>query len=1143
MVDKKNSTLVLLIDLCTSVYPDNIITNLKGEILFFGKSFLTSSQSNKSTHFSDFFLSDETQNSTDFQELIKNNNVTISTKNELKKRHFSSTIKTYVQDGFIYFHNTEKTNDSSNLSEFYKSILENIPADIAVFDSEHRYLYINPHGVKNKEIRQFLIGKTDYDYCELKNIDSTLADNRRALFNKVLSNKKPLEWEDKLKRPDGTSKTVYRRFFPIYNNSNEFQFVIGYGFETALLERVEELINSTEQKYLKLFNSVQIGAFVIDMEANLLEANKAFAEIFGFNNAEELIQLYSKELFNSIDQKNKFLHYTKERGSIHNELVKTRDIFDKTIYIQVNAKHELVNGIEIISGSIIDVTELKESEKNLQISNEKLKLSALFLNNSTDALQVFDEQGNFVLINEAGAKILGIKKEDVINYTIYDIESLFTSTKMWDDHVTNIKKQGIVFAEGVNKNLITGEFTPIDIRISFVENKGKIFIIASARDISDKKKTELMLSEKKKDLDSLKEIIDLSSIVTYTDQSGIIVQANQNFYNISGYTEEEVIGKTHQLINSGYHSTEFWKNFWIQIKEQLIWRGEIKNKNKKGEFYWVDTIIYPVKDDENNITNYVSIRHDITEAKEAEINIEKQLELQNLLLKISTSFINLPLKELEIGIEKALLKIGEYAGTDRAYIFTYNHDLKIATNTFEWCAQGIEPQISKLKNVPFDHMKFWLDKHKHGEKINIPNVSELEEGIVKSLLEVQLIKSIITIPLMQQDKCIGFVGFDSVSQTHFFKEEEKIVLQLFSELIVNVNMRIEKNEELTHTYEEIIVLNKSLEERISSETKKNTELANNLMKQENLTTIGEIAAGIAHDLNTPLGAVIVGAESLEFLIGELLKDVIWKTSKEQIDFACNHATAKEKRAQLHGLQGHTESMKLREMLNNKYTNNNVDLKIIANLLMKSGILSQDVEKIDFVMQSGQPEEFANLIYHLNTIRNFLDTIKISGNKASDVVKNLRNFMKYDNGLEKELINLNDNIATVLSVFNFQIKHNLELLININHKLTILGYDIKLYQLWSNLIKNAIDASPKGGRLSIYSVETPTHIQINIENTGETIPAEIMDKMFTKFFTTKGKAHGTGLGLTIVKNVVDEHAATINVSSKENLTRFTIDFPK
>ncbi len=1143
MVDKKNSTLVLLIDLCTSVYPDNIITNLKGEILFFGKSFLTSSQSNKSTHFSDFFLSDETQNSTDFQELIKNNNVTISTQNELKNRHFSSTIKTYTQDGLIYFHNTEKTNDTSNLSEFYKSILENIPADIAVFDSEHRYLYVNPHGVKNKEIRQFLIGKTDYDYCELKNIDSTLADNRRALFNKVLSNKKPLEWEDKLKQPDGTSKTVYRRFFPIYNNSNEFQFVIGYGFETALLERVEEMINSTEQKYLKLFNSVQIGAFVIDMEANLLEANKAFAEIFGFNNAEELIQLYSKEFFNSIDQKNKFLHYTKERGSIHNELVKTRDIFDKTIYIQVNAKYELVNGVEIISGSIIDVTELKQSEKNLRISNEKLKLSELFLNNSTDALQVLDDQGKFVLINEAGAKILGIKKEDVINYTIYDIESLFTSTQMWDDHVTNIKKQGILFAQGVNRNLVTGEYTPIDIRISFVENKGKTFIIASARDISEKKKTELLLLEKQKNIGSLKEIIDLSSIVTFTDEFGIITQANQNFYDISGYTEEEVIGNTHQLINSGYHSADFWKNFWIQIKEQLIWRGEIKNKNKKGEFYWVDTIIYPVKDDENNITNYASIRHDITDVKEAEINIEKQLELQNLLLKISTSFINLPLNELENGIETALCKIGEYAGTDRAYIFAYNHDLKIATNTFEWCAQGIEPQISKLKNVPFDQMTYWIDKHFNGEKINIPNVSLLEDGIVKSLLEVQQIKSIITIPLMQQGKCIGFVGFDSVSQTHFFKEEEKIVLQLFSELIVNVNMRIEKNEELTHTYEEIIELNKSLEERISSETKKNTELSTNLMKQENLTTIGEIAAGIAHDLNTPLGAVIVGSESLEFLIGELLKDVIWKTSKEQIDFACYHATAKEKRAQLQGLQGHTESMKLREMLNNKYTNNNVDLKIIANQLMKSGILSQDVEKIDFVMQSGQPEEFANLIYHLNTIRNFLDTIKISGNKASDVVKNLRNFMKYDNGLEKELINLNDNIATVLSVFNFQIKHNLELLINIDHKLTILGYDIKLYQLWSNLIKNAIDACPKGGRLSIYSVETPTHIQINVENTGETIPAEIMDKMFTKFFTTKGKAHGTGLGLTIVKNVVDEHAATISMSSKDNLTRFTIDFPK
>jgi PAS domain S-box-containing protein len=1143
MTDKHNAILISLIDLCKSLYPDNIITNLNGDIIFLGESYSDASINKKTAHFTDYFFSKQTNNNFNFQEFISSNDIHFSTKNAQKNRHFTSKIKIYSQEEFIYFHATEKQIESNNLSEFYKSILDNLPADIAIFDSEHRYLYINPHGVKNKEIREFLIGKTDFDYCTLRNIDTTLAENRRKIFNEVISNKKPLEWEDHLKQPDGTSKTVYRRFFPIYNNSNEFQFVIGYGFETSLLERVEELINSNERKYLKLFNSVQIGAFVVDKDANLLEANNAFATIFGFKNSDELINLYSKDLINSIDQKNEFLHFTKERGTIQNELVKTRDIFDNTIYIQVNAKYEIVNGVEIISGSIIDVTELKQSEKNLRISNEKLQLSELFLNNSTDAIQVFDEQGKFVLINEAGAKILGIKKEDAINYTIYDIEPIFTSTQMWDDHVANIKKQGIVFAEGTNKNLITEEFTPIDIRVSYLENKGAIFIIASGRDISEKKKTELLLSEKEKNLNSLKEIIDLSSIVTYTDKLGVITQANNNFYKISGYNEKEVIGETHKIINSGYHSADFWGNFWNQIKHNQIWRGSIKNKNKQGDFYWVDTIIYPFLDEHDEIKGYISIRHDITEAKEAEINIAKQLELQNLLLKISTAFINLPLNELETGIESALQKIGQFVRTDRAYIFAYHHDLKIATNTFEWCAMNIEPQISKLKNIPFDHMTFWIEKHFKGEKINIPNVSLLEEGIVKSLLEVQEIKSIITIPLMQHKKCIGFVGFDSVSETHFFKEDEKIILQLFSELIVNVNMRIAKNEELTHTYEEIIELNKSLEERISFETKKNTELSSNLMKQENLTTIGEIAAGIAHDLNTPLGAVIVGAESLEYLIGELLKDVIWKSSKEQIEFACNHATEIDKTLPLHGLQGHTQGLKIKEMLDEQYPNKDFNKKVIANQLMKSGILVSDVEKIDYVMQSVQPEDFVNLIYHLNTIRNFLDTIKISGNKASNVVKNLRNFMKYDNALEKEPINIYENITTVLNVFNFQIKHNLELSMNVDNKLNILGYDIKLYQLWSNLIKNAIDACPKGGELSIYSVETPTHIQINIENTGETIPKEIMTQMFTKFFTTKGKAHGTGLGLTIVKNVIDEHFATIQVSSEDNLTRFTIEFPK
>ena len=101
----------------------------------------------------------------------------------------------------------------------------------------------------------------------------------------------------------------------------------------------------------------------------------------------------------------------------------------------------------------------------------------------------------------------------------------------------------------------------------------------------------------------------------------------------------------------------------------------------------------------------------------------------------------------------------------------------------------------------------------------------------------------------------------------------------------------------------------------------------------------------------------------------------------------------------------------------------------------------------------------------------------------------------------------------------------------------------MYQLWSNLIKNAIEAIQGYGKLIIESLETDKTYEISIENDGDVIPQDVLEKMFTKFYTTKSKSNGTGLGLSIVQNVVEEHHAKIQVSSIPNSTRFTVTFYK
>jgi PAS domain S-box-containing protein len=124
--------------------------------------------------------------------------------------------------------------------------------------------------------------------------------------------------------------------------------------------------------------------------------------------------------------------------------------------------------------------------------------------------------------------------------------------------------------------------------------------------------------------------INAAAIVSITDIKGNILYVNKMFIEISKYPAEELIGKNHRIINSGYHKREFFQEMWQTICAGKFWRSEIKNKAKDGSYYWVDTVITPIVDIKGRIFQFLSIRNLITEQKE---NEERLLNVQNELMK------------------------------------------------------------------------------------------------------------------------------------------------------------------------------------------------------------------------------------------------------------------------------------------------------------------------------------------------------------------------------------------------------------------------------------------------------------------------------------------------------------------------------
>src|SRR5215208_2978118 len=264
------------------------------------------------------------------------------------------------------------------------------------------------------------------------------------------------------------------------------------------------------------------------------------------------------------------------------------------------------------------IAELESNQKELRHSEEIFRL--LVEGVKDYAIFMLGPDGRIVSWNEGAGRIQGYEVSEVVGehfsvfYTEEDVERGLPGEELriaaiegrFEEEGWRVRKDGALFQADV---VITA------LRDETGDLRGFSQV---TRDITARKEAEEALRTSLRRMADLKAALDESAMVAITDEQGKITYVNDKFCEISKYYMEELVGQDHRILNSGYHTTEFFESLWSTIARGDVWRGEIRNQAQDGSLYWVETTIVPFLDEEGKPVQYFAICNDITRYKEAE---------------------------------------------------------------------------------------------------------------------------------------------------------------------------------------------------------------------------------------------------------------------------------------------------------------------------------------------------------------------------------------------------------------------------------------------------------------------------------------------------------------------------------------------
>ena len=550
-------------------------------------------------------------------------------------------------------------------------------------------------------------------------------------------------------------------YSPYHDTQGNIPGIIGMAVNvTGRVNAINELRRLTE-----IVEQSTDGIIYTDTQYRIMYINDAARKLFGWSleeirgntpglfNAEPLSDEYQQKIYDTVSKGETFngeaLNVRKDGSTFYCEM-------------KISAVTDPDGTISGYMSMVRDVTERREMIAEILSSRRRYQS---LMNQANDAIFITDAgSGQLLDANQKAQELIGRPLEEIQQMhqsELHPVEDEDHYRTIFQEHY----QQGETGIEAVYLAHKDGHHIPVEMRSSVIEIDGHKVVQGIFRDISQR-----LESEEQMRLQSLA-LNAAANGIMITDTGGKIIWVNPAFSALTGYTPDEIIGKTPSVLNSGVHPPEFFNQLWKTISSGKVWEGQIINRRKDGRNYVDEQTITPVFDHRGQNTHFIAIKQDITERIRAEKNLKRKLSESSILEQISTA-------------GAALLDEDEFIETVTSLIGTSFYSDHLGVLLLDETETFLYPHPSYIGITPEDYSK----KVGVGEGIS-GKVAQTGKPMLLSdvsanpdyISTLNELRSEICVPLVVSDKVIGVINVESKKLNAFSHEDLQLLTTISSQ--------------------------------------------------------------------------------------------------------------------------------------------------------------------------------------------------------------------------------------------------------------------------------------------------------------------------------------------------------------------------